>query len=519
MFGAIQRVISGENIQHQEQQQQRHQHSHGEEVQGQNIIGNGDGDLDGGGRRPPNTQSSRTTTNANTTPTNENSLIDMVVDSPRRSGGSTDNVSSGGVHRMIVGPALVEDNDDDDMMDVERDHNHDEDGDDHMGAGAGGGGGGELGPGGAGSNSPMQEVTHVEGNDNSTTGSSISDVSTQHEINSAHHFHHDGVLQLQSNPEVIMAPAPSAAGPLPPRASSSTSDNNAAGQGAAGPTGGIHAQPHPPLSTPPRIYHQHNNNFRDGDSRASSQNSSRDWGWFDDVNTTGSLGSLTALDNKAKQQGSRSKPPGAGQPIVTIAGRDTASSTNDEQQQGQHSTSHQSTEDHNSHQRQKQSSPSSSARDSGDGSGNPSSSVVRTPTTRNRGLGLLPNIGLMMESPNHSASGNTDDDYYFNPDSQEMLEPIIIPGISPRDMEDGTFRPCFVHYCTASHAHPIYTQSFLPTFCLLVQSFVPSAIFRSCRASCDSAQLRVGRVVEQSKVVEGYCREPSPSTARGTCVL
>mmetsp|Transcript_22425 Transcript_22425/g.52920 ORF Transcript_22425/g.52920 Transcript_22425/m.52920 type:complete len:782 (+) Transcript_22425:356-2701(+) len=434
MFRAIQRVISGENIQHQEVDQehdQSHQqhHHHGGEEQGQNIIGNG-----GGGGGPPNTQSIRTTTS-------NNSPIDMVVDSPRRSGGSSSSPHAAAIFSGGEGlvPALVEDNDDDDMMDVDRDYNHDEDGDDHMGGGGGGGGGG-LRAAGAGSNSPMQEVTHVEGTDNSTTGSSISDVSTQHEINAAHH-HHDGLLQSQSKPEVIMAPAPPGAVPLPPRPSSSTSKNAAVA--AAGSAGGTHAPP--PQNTPPRMHHHQNNHFRDGDSRASSQNSSRDWGWFDDVNTTGSLGSLTALDNKNKQQGSRgepaSLPEGGGPPsqqAATTGGRDASSSTNQEHQQGQHSPSPQSTGDQNQHQDQKQSSPSSSERATGHGSGNPPTGVVRTPTAGNRGLGLLPNIGLMMESPNHSSSGNADqdDDYYFNPDSQEMLEPIIIPGISPRDMED-----------------------------------------------------------------------------------
>lgn len=331
MLGAIKRVISGENIDEESQQRKQQQQQQQRESQ------------------HPLTVFSFSSTGG---------CDDMIVDAPALV--ENDEIMEHENNNNNILKSGNTDDADHSMMDVDQEGDHHGGGDDPQ--------------------EPI--VTHVvDSNDgNSTTGSSISDVSAKE-------------LHQPNNPDSAAAVS------LPPRPLHSTAETSSS-SGRNSPMGTKF------LTSRSSGHGGSGSGGNDGDSfssagRASSQNSSRDWGWFEDVHTTGSLEAATP-------------PPRSGK--ISTGGAGGVTTSNPPPMGGNFPVAGTFAQTGGGQKKQ----PQSTTRNS----------TTTTPNTKSKG-GLLPNIGLMMESPN---SGWDDD--YFNPESHELLEPILMPGTS-RDMEDG----------------------------------------------------------------------------------
>jgi hypothetical protein len=117
--------------------------------------------------------------------------------------------------------------------------------------------------------SAMDVDVHHRDGDNSTAGSSLSDVSAakEHHHHYPHHHHHHSSTTGTGPPPMMMVAEEGHRPPIPPPT-----------------TAGAPSIP-PPSPRLPRNDSRNSNDSYSSYGRQSSQNSSRDWGWFDDVHS------------------------------------------------------------------------------------------------------------------------------------------------------------------------------------------------------------------------------------------
>jgi hypothetical protein len=230
-------------------------------------------------------------------------------------------------------------------------------------------------------NNTMDVDVHRDG-DNSTAGSSLSDVSTAKEPSFPHHF--STIAGPQPMRMVVEEPPQ----PLIPPS-------------------GLASIPQSKLA---RNDSRNSNDSYSSYGRQSSQNSSRDWGWFEDVHTTG-------LDHPANSGGSGSALASASGNLKRGKDHSNFSSSNEENNKKKGKRGASSNNDGNNGYYFHSNGGRGQGRAGKSGGGSP----------------LLPNLGLLL---NGGEYGGGDGLYRFQP-----LEPLIHHPSTAMDMESGECTP------------------------------------------------------------------------------